>query len=474
MPRIPTYESNTGIKVLPSPGLGLGSINKSAQAQDEVVKTVEQAEDVYVKVRDFRQQAEAQNYVFDKLNEIKSLADQDADFDSSKYETEIDKVGQEAANTISGKLAGEEFLLNFQKQSSALKWGIRNLFKEKELDTARASIEYNRQNIINNYANMNSAEKITAISNFKNMLSGSVKSGISTIDEADQLDMKFQEDIQKSVVNNDIITNPDMAEKELKEGKHGMYPGISDQFRIEAIEKAKAYSKKYTAENEAGRKRKINDNENEVVSRMINPGKQFPTEGEIISLMDNKDINPKFAKEVITNIRSAKKTKIIPEKKHSAAFNDMVDIILNQPDFANTEDIRIKLIQENAKGILPDDEFRMLYMFNHQVTGDLMDEGLPKRKFLQSLDSWHKEYAGAQTESKARMFKSYMKKIEAGTDSAIAVDEAIKEEVKILHPQSASYPKEGKKVIDINGIFKRIFPTGEIKDEEGRIMTNAI
>jgi hypothetical protein len=36
----------------------------------------------------------------------------------------------------------------------------------------------------------------------------------------------------------------------------------------------------------------------------------------------------------------------------------------------------------------------------------------------------------------------------------------------LLHPKATSYPKEGKKVMDILGVFKRIFPTGEIKDEE--------
>lgn len=467
MPLIPTGNNNrqglsvSGTPRINNPEMGMGAVNASKQAQGEVVNTLENIEDTFVKVREFRQKNEADAYVLEKLSAIKATADQDINFAPSIYATEIDKVGAEASKTITGGLAKQEFMANFKKQAIATNWGIKNLFRERELEAAKASIEYKRQNLVNSYAGMTPAEQMAAVVDFKTTLMGGVKAGIYDQATAQAIDSKFQSDVQMSVVDNHIMANPAATLVGLKEGKDGPYPGISEQFRTDSIEKATAYDKKYKAEAEAARLKQIDATENDIVTRMIDPQKPKPTEGEIVTLMNNQTISPKFAKAAIDNIRSAKKTK--EERKRTPAFNKMADFITNGEN--KPEDIRVELLRQNELGLLDDGEFNILYTFNSQIGNKNIDEVNPKKSFMDTLTFWSDENAGMKSiEAKARMYKDYMMRVNKGEEPALAVDAVLKKEVLLLHPKAASYPKEGKKVMDSNGVFKTIFPTGEIKD----------
>ena len=465
MPQIPQYEQQVGIKTGQLPEMSSSAINKSETAQKGLVSAIEDVENVFTKVRDFRQTSEAQAYTLEKLSAIKALAAEDIDFDPSKYEQEIEKVGVEASNTISGGLAKSEFMANFRRQAIAVIWGIKNDFRAKEIEASQAAIEYNRQQLVNSYPGMTPAEQMTAVTNFKKSLVNGVKSGIFNKGTAQQIDLQTQDDIQKSVVDNHIIANPEAALKGLKEGKDGPYPGISEQFRTDSIEKAKAYSEKYKAEAEDKQNKQIEANENDIVTRMIDSTKPNPTEGEIVTLLNSGAITPKFAKGAIDNIRSAKKTK--EEKKRSPSFNKMADFITNAEN--KPEDVRIELLRQNELGLLDDNEFNILYTFNSQIKGENIDEVNPKKNFLQTLTFWSDENAGMKSsEAKSRMYKDYMMRINKGEEPAIAIDAVIKKEVLMLHPDAASYPKEGKTIIDINGVMKLITPEGLIRSIIGK------
>jgi predicted trehalose synthase len=184
--------------------MGLSAVSASKQAQDSVVKAIEAAEDTLVRVRAFRQQSEAQAYAFEKLNSIKALADQDTDFDAAKYETEIDKVGMEATRTISGRLAKDEFMAQFQRQATALKWGIKNDFRAKELQAADATIEYQGQQIIDTYGGMDDAMKMSSVANYKTQLENAVKVGLYNKGTADLKWAEFQKKVFTGQVKWDI------------------------------------------------------------------------------------------------------------------------------------------------------------------------------------------------------------------------------------------------------------------------------
>jgi len=102
--QIPTYQSTNGIKVGNTPELNLSSVKNSEKAQGNLSQAIKNVGENFAEVeaargkgRDFRQTNEAQAYSFEKLNSIKALADEDVDFDPTRYEEEINKVGQEAA-----------------------------------------------------------------------------------------------------------------------------------------------------------------------------------------------------------------------------------------------------------------------------------------------------------------------------------------------------------------------------------------
>jgi hypothetical protein len=139
----------------------------------------------------------------------------------------------------------------------------------------------------------------------------------------------------------------------------------------------------------------------------------------IESELGMKKINPEFAKSMIEDIESLKR---IDAKSNSSTFNKMVDIILaeNKP-----KDVRIELLKENAKGEITDDELRLLYVFNENITKDTEEKALPKKGFLQAISFWSDEYADDRVEVKAKMYKNYIQRITSGEAPEIAVKNTI-------------------------------------------------
>jgi hypothetical protein len=464
--KIPTYESAGGIKVGNIPEISQESVRASEREQaglSAAIKKVSvdfaEVEKARSDVRDFRQTNEASALTFDKLNAIKAVADEDIEFDPARYETEIDNLGQEASKTITNPLAKEKFMAEFQRQATTTKWGIKNLLRTKELEAAKASIEYNRQQIVNGYASMTPAEQITAVKTFKDMLIGSVATGIYNKDTANQIDLKFQQDVQESVVNTHILADPKSTLAGLKEGKDGPYSGISDQFRAESIVKAEAYDKKYTAEAEVAEKKRIDTNENDIVTRLIDPKKQKPTEGEIVTLMNNRDLTPKFAKAVINNIRSAKK---VNAKTIDKDFADIISAI--NRGVKSPEKIKANIINLSSDGYLSEEDtdnaITYLGMMNTSNPDDLV--AMNMRKSWLGVEVWS-ENVKAKEESRSRMSRSFINKLRLGMDAQPASVAAMREEVLYLHPEVIG-KVEGAEYMDDRGKIKKIMPNGDIME----------
>jgi len=241
LPKIPVYSNSVGIDVKAIPEMGTGAISKSAATAKGVTEEIANAESLMVKVRDFRQQTEAQNYTFEQLNAVKSAADQDTEFDASKYEDAIDRVGEEAGKTISGALARDEFHANFQRQATAVKWGIKNQFRDRELKSVDASIDYQGQQIADNYGGMNEADRITNVFNFRQSLENAVKIGLYNQGTADAKYAEFQKKVYKGQVEYDIYNDPATQEdksdvlRALKNTKDETYSFLDSDTRLDMI-----------------------------------------------------------------------------------------------------------------------------------------------------------------------------------------------------------------------------------------------
>jgi hypothetical protein len=242
MPKIPTYESSVGINVGSTPEASLAPVKASERAQAGAVQAIENAEDAIYKVRSFREKSEASAYAFQALQEQISLSDEDIGFDSSKYEQAIDKIGQEAGRTITAQLDKDEFAASFQRQAIAAKFSIRNKFRERELESAKATLEYRGQTIIDTYGSLDEAGRITALSDYRKQLEDAVKIGIYNQPTADAKLVKFTKDLSKAVIDTDISrdTATDIKDSfvyaQLKLGKDGEYALLTDQQRAESIE----------------------------------------------------------------------------------------------------------------------------------------------------------------------------------------------------------------------------------------------
>jgi len=461
MPSIPTYQSTNGIKVGNTPELNLSSVNSSKQAQGNLSQAIKNVGENFAeveaargKVRDFRQKNEASILTLNGISEITALSNEDPDFDPTPYEEAIDKKGQEAAKTITNQLAKEEFMANFQRQATVAKWDIRNKFRDRELKSAVESGVYKGKQISSIYTRLSQAEKNTAVLDFKKTLMDGVKAKVYTQSQVNQIDADFQKDIKESVVNAHILANPEAAKAGLEQGKDGPYPDISEEFRTDSIVKADAYDKKYKAEAEAKQKELINTNEDNIVTRMIDPQKEKPTEGEIVTMMNSENpeekISPRFAKAVIENIRSAKKYK--KSNKVNTTFNKLAGDILD-PKNKKEDEIRNELLSKNAVGELDDSDFQTLYTFFTGVKKDTVDKAMPKKTWMERLFNNGKD-KGLRQEVITGMFKQYMQKVNNGDDPAKAVSEIINthldnhlaEEAKKPNRQYATNPQTKQRI----------------------------
>jgi mRNA-degrading endonuclease HigB of HigAB toxin-antitoxin module len=217
----------------------------------------------------------------------------------------------------------------------------------------------------------------------------------------------------------------------------------------------------------------LDGNENKMLSDwLLDPSKVdiMTVDNALASKNPQEQIRPQFANYLKKAILSSK---TVGAETKDKAFIDLAGSIIStnvkdaKGKTTNTpEDIKLTMLEMNAAGELSDEDMGVLQTFNQQVTDKDILKSLPKKNFMQAITFWSDENANKYPEVRARMFKSYMQKINSGQTPANAVDKVIKEEVLNSHPQAVSYPKEGQKVMDVFGVIKRIFPDGEVKDEE--------
>lgn len=468
MPIIPKYQSDSNIQLGTPPTMSLAAASRSEQADKAVVSSLERAEQVITDVRDFRQISEANAYTLDKLNEIKSLADQDIDFDSARYEQEIDKAGIEAVKTISGRTAREKFLSQFNQQAVAAKWGIKNTFRAKELEASKATVAYNQQKLVDTYAGMNDAEKMQSVATFKNILTSAVQSGVLYADEAKKIDLETQQSLRKSVVNNDIINNPDAALAELNKGRDGAYSELSEEDRTKAIVSAKSYIKKYDNQERAEKARLQRENENAVLDTLIDPNKPDPTENDIVQLMRAEQIDSKFAKSVINDIRSGSIYKAVTDFN---TYSDIMKKIVTKGVTATA--IQSEIIQAHAEGKLNDSDRDSLLFTQKLGQTPIFQKSIQEQQPSFLKTAWDFISNGfTNKKEQAIVMSNTISKIQKTQAKPEQIPQIAQEEIEKQKQQNRlkNYPwvselsQAGELRLFPDGIKRRVFPDGRIEE----------
>lgn len=147
-----------------------------------------------------------------------------------------------------------------------------------------------------------------------------------------------------------------------------------------------------------------------------------------------KTIDKDFA-DIISEINSGKKS---PERLKTMMLNALSDGYLSENDFAAAT--------------------TYFDMMSNKQPEDLV--AMNTRKSWMGIEVFS-ENTTAKEESRSRMSRSFISKLQSGIDAKDASIEAMREEVLYLHPEVIGKP-EGSIYIDDSGRTKKILPNGDI------------
>lgn len=179
-----------------------------------------------------------------------------------------------------------------------------------------------------------------------------------------------------------------------------------------------------------------------------------------------KTISPEFANSFINANKSPKS---VDAKTVDKDFADtMYDI---NKGVKKPEKIRKEMLQLVSDGYLSERDFSnastYLNMLGDKKPDDLAAQNV--RKSWRGIEIFTENTTNAE-ESRSRMSRSFVSKLQQGIEPSIASTEAIREEVLFLQPNAKNYP-QGMKVIDAHGVKKIIMPNGDVLPEEVKLKT---
>lgn len=305
--------------------------------------------------------------------------------------------------------------------------GIQNKLVTHE---ANQIDEYEKMSVESNLnQRISNASMIVTAKELSLAIDGAVSSAEPYYRRFDEATQKLKNDeIAQKIISSAVgnASNFQQADTLLFQVKDRISPAFYNEKRNELLIKVKKAEKQAQLEAVAAR----NKREEDLFSAHILQGNI--TKDMLKSELEAKAISPGFYQAMAHNIESIEK---IGANPNSSVFNKLADFILADN---KQEDIRIELLNENAKGEITDDEFKILNTFNQAVTKDTLEKIMPKKGFLQALSFWSDEYALRRPEVKAQMFKEYMQKVSAGDDPQTTVDKIIRSQINNDVIQAAS------------------------------------
>jgi len=443
MPRIPQYTSQEGIGTSPQSQINVSDYVESSGGK-ELKQAGEQLSDLGTKIQGIQNANEESNA---KLASLKFEEEYTSKIDNEpntakaleNIENDTRKSRDTIANTISDpvfrqqwiqkqELSDQVFIINQRAREAkrVISEGKVTLLRDLELEKSK-------------YRNSQTEEeKISA------------QEAIHAKIYDPKLQPLFKDEEEKYKLEEDTIKQ---AQDDLKD--------------VESLRRVK--EKEFKLAQEAA----VNQRENEFIKMKITGTDKLGgsiTKDDLIIMakhdMQSGDISPTFADRYINALKSPKAVKAKTIDKDFAK----VITAINEGDM-NFQEIRMSMLEGVSNGNLSENDFSnaSIYMdiLGEKNVEDLVSEG--RRGFWSSISNWagNIKSKDLEAESKARMSRNYINKLQSGIEANQAAIESIREETLRLQPDAINF-SEGMVVIDNDGRTKKIMPNGDLLEIESK------
>lgn len=448
MPKIPQFESEGNIRVgapprINAPEMGMGAISRSERAQAGVVNAIEGAEDMLIKVRDFRQMNEASVYHSEKTRELETLVKQDPDIEPDKYATELDKITNDASKTISGQLAKEEFMTRAKQHNIVINYGIKDLYRSQQIEGAKSIIVLKGEQLATGAGDMTDIQLHSAVADWKTSLNDAIKKGVYNKAEADLIDLKVQEKMRESGVDTAIAneqakeTKNSIVLSELNKGKDGIFAGLNSEQRATAIKKARL---KINDNKQAATEAKV-DNRFDYVNQIATGKLNWQNSEETIKAIADHD--PELAEAMQKVVDS--QGQYFPEQADNEAFANLVNNIFTSGTKEEVSDFLVEALNSSANKEMSKDRLAILVNAAQERTKSLpVNENAepptlnPKQNEIDAgvksiIKNDNKQF------NVGDMIVNFFKSLAGGKTPQDAHNEAVKSEVNRTNPLSVAH-----------------------------------
>ena len=344
----------------------------------------------------------------------------------------ISKIKQEGADRFTDPRARAEWERNFDLKAIVYENQLRAGVNKKQVDLGRTNTLREIDLELTNYINSPTPEaKNTSKENMEAIMGRASNLGLFTKEQGYKL---VEDTVSKGEgIINDTKKLAERKEKEL----------------LQAQKKA------------------VNQAENEYINMKKNNKDKFGnfiSDADLIKMIgSDTTVSEDFKKAYVSAITNPAG---VESKSNPKTLDKFLDKILTfGDDMQSTNRLNLLLEMSKPKPSLSWEDYDMLMGFNDIVNNpDTMNQFVPAKGFWKSVDKWNEENAGKKSEIKMEMFRSYFNKVQNGLAPEEAAKQTIEEEMLKLNPDIKTYPKEGKKVIDKDGIIKILTPDYLIKD----------
>ncbi len=433
MPDFPRYNSkaqvNTQIDTRPQEVMREGAgdkldiINKAA---GQVLGITMQ----WANAMDTIQATTAKANVKTSLIDINNRAALDPDYNNlGKYLQEVENLKGQNLKGFQSKANEQQTSLEVGLDLQIAKLNLENIYKKKAIVVGQVKalelVDLEQSNYINS---PDEQSKLDSAGKIKGIIDKQVTAGIFGLKEGKELYDKTIKEAQDSLKDRESLKR--VKEKEL------------------------------AVANEAA----INDNEKNYIKMKVTGVDKLGTpvsREELIGMvrtdMESGSVSPEFADRYINALKSPKAVKAKTIDKDFADIISTINLGRKTP-----EKIKTMMLNALSDGYLSEEDFGAVNTYFEMMVDKQPDDlvAMNIRKSWLGVEVFS-ENTTAKEESRSRMSRSFISKLQSGVDAQAASVEAMREEVLYLHPEVIGKP-EGATYIDDSGRLKKILPNGDV------------
>lgn len=430
MPNLPTYESKRNI----STSIG-GPVlrDEATQAYDAPLKAIDTAFDLnqkWMQAQDTIQYTSYKANVGEAEIALLQTATNDTNINNSDARiAEFKRVQDASLKGTNSKALQQKMALEGQLELKMFASKVDGIYKIKQIHVANADamrlIEIQKSNYINS---PDEEGKLEASNQIAKVVSDQVKVGLWWKDDGDEKYNTAIKEAQDALKDRDSLRR--VKEKEL----------------------------------DLANKAAVNDNEKNYIKMKLTGVDKLGTpisRDELIGMvrqdLNNKIVSPEFADRYITALTSPKSLNAKTIDKDFAEIISEINAGHKKPEM-----IRSKLLKASSDGYISEADFSAaityLDMLENKNPDDLV--AMNTRKSWVGIEVFSED-STKKEESRSRMSRSFINKLQSGVDPQAASIEAMREEVLYLHPEVIGKP-EGAIYIDDSGRTKKILANGDV------------